>query len=587
MWKGILVFTSLLLIGGCASNAHPPVTSNDTWTSDLMESRRWRDGDELEKDYLKLVSETDLPVQKARVKVIGTRQEDAIKSLASKIYLIENAKHTIDITYYIFADDLAGKATLGALCHAVERGVDVRIMVDSLGSYSLNNGNLKGLMQCEENAGFVLDREGKPTTQKARVQAVIFNALTEGDSRWNHRSHDKLFIVDGFYNENAFVITGGRNMSLHYYGIDSKGQKDLSAFRDIEVLIRPLTDATPKQSPSRLSEYYYSVLFTKPGNKKLDTWSSYQRDRNLILEAYDQLKVNSEFALAYSDVSEFLNSGYFSTDTKFAHELDNLNADDVVKRYSTNKSANANSISAILAKAAYTNNDIKTIKVVSPYLFLQSDLLKEEGVIDKDLNTALNWLEQDPERRIEVITNSVLTSDNFFTQAVIDMHTVPTLIMYDDKLKATWLDDDLASNEQSETFIKSEAWQKAINHPRIKFYQLGKEDSVLLGGSQHYGKLHAKFLIVGDSAFVGTTNLDFRSLLYNNEVGFFLSGDSIVSDLGEQFELLKQDSLLWGSDEWLSMREKLREIGGRKGRTTDNQREIYQLLESTGLKYQF
>jgi phosphatidylserine/phosphatidylglycerophosphate/cardiolipin synthase-like enzyme len=491
------------------------------------------------------------------------------------------------MTYYIFADDLAGKATLGALCRAVERGVDIRIMVDSLGSYSPNNGNLKGLMQCEESAGYVKDRQGEATTQKARVQAVVFNALTDGESRWNRRSHDKLFIVDGFYNEHAYLITGGRNMSLHYYGIDSDGEKDFSAFRDIEILVRPKLDANPEQSPTLLSEYYFTVLFTKPGNKKLNTWASYNRDRGLLLSALEQLKANSEFSHAYADINSYVNQGYRDTDTKFAHELDNLNAEDVVSRYSTNKSANANSISGILAKTAYSNSNLKTVRVVSPYLFLQSDLLKDEGVLDKDLNTTLTWLEQDPERKIEIITNSVLTSDNFFTQAVIDMHTVPSMIMTDDALKQQWLDDDLEKNELNRAYLNSEAWKKTINHPRIKFYQLGKPDSVLLGGDQFYGKLHAKFLIIDDNAFVGTTNLDFRSLLYNNEVGFFLSGEEIIADLNQQFELLKQDSLLWGSEEWISMRNKLREAGGTKGRTSESQREIYNLLESTGLKYQF
>lgn len=587
MWKGISVLTSLLLIGGCASNAHPPVTSNDEWTSDLMESRRWREADELEKDYLKLASETLLPVQPANVKVIGTEQKDAIKSLAAKIFLIENAQYTIDMTYYIFADDLAGKATLGALCRAVERGVDVRIMVDSLGSYSPNNGNLKGLMQCEENAGYVKDRQGNPTTQKARVQAVVFNALTEGESSWNRRSHDKLFIVDGFYNQHAYLITGGRNMSLHYFGIDSDGNKDFSAFRDIEIIVRPTLDAMPDQSPTLLSEYYFTVLFTKPGNKKLSTWTSYNRDRGLLLSALDELKVNPEFSQAYTNIEGYISDGFRKTDTKFAHELDNLDAEDVVARYSSNKSANANSISGILARAAYGNKELKTIRVVSPYLFLQSELLKDEGVLDQDLNTTITWLEQDPERQIEIITNSVLTSDNFFTQAVIDMHTAPTMLMTDESLKQQWLDDELSSNEQNQAFLNSEAWRKAVNHPRIKFYQLGKTDSVLLGGDQYYGKLHAKFLIIDDNAFVGTTNLDFRSLLYNNEVGFFLTGEEIVADLNTQFELLKQDSLLWGSDEWISMRNKLREVGGTKGRTSESQREIYELLESTGLEYQF
>ncbi len=160
MWKGISIFVLSLVLGGCASNAHSPSSSDDEWTSQLMEQRRWRDAEDLEKDYLKLSSENRLPVQPALVKVIGSQQADAIKSLAAKIYLIENAKHTVDLTYYIFSDDLAGKATLGALCEAVQRGVDIRIMVDSLGSYSLNNGNLKGLMQCKKTrAIFVIEKD--------------------------------------------------------------------------------------------------------------------------------------------------------------------------------------------------------------------------------------------------------------------------------------------------------------------------------------------------------------------------------------------------------------------------------------------
>ncbi len=587
MMKWISLLVLLVFVSGCASNAHPPMTVNDAWTSQHMDQRRWRDSDELDKDYLKLASENAAPLQKATLKVIGTSEEDGIKSLAAKIYLIENAKHTIDITYYIFADDLAGNAILGALCLAVERGVDVRVMVDSLGSASLMNTKLKGLMECENQAGYILDRDGSPTNQKARVQAIVFNAISERDSKLNHRSHDKLFIVDGAYNEDAYVITGGRNMSLHYYGIDEQGQADPTAFRDIEIIVRPLKDATPKQSPTLLSEYYYTILSTKPGNKKLDSWITYSRDKQSLLDAYATLKNLDVFQEAYSVTPALVNQGYVEVETRFAHELDNLNATNVVEKYSTNKLANENSISGILARAAYTDKDLKTIKVVSPYLFLQSELFKDEGVLERDLNTTVEWLNQDPERRIEVLTNSVITSDNYFTQAVIDMQTVPTMLMYDEEMKATWLDEDLEKNELNEAFIESQAWKKMVNHPRVFFYQLGKPDSVILGGDQHYGKLHAKFIITDNSAFVGTTNLDFRSLLYNNEMGFFLSGEEAIDDLNEQFEILKQDSLRWGSPEWLRMRKELMQTDDRKGSTTKKQRRINAKLEDTGLKYLF
>ncbi|MGF1755866.1 phospholipase D-like domain-containing protein, partial [Vibrio makurazakiensis] len=559
---------------------------SDHWTKEHMESRRWRSAEEQEVDYIKLASENALPVQPAEVKVIGTSTENAVDSLAAKIYLIENAKYTVDLTYYIYADDLAGRAIQGALCNAVQRGVDIRIMVDSLGSFSMNNSNLKGLMQCANNAGFVTDQTGKKTNQQARVQATVFNALTDGDSKINNRSHDKLLIIDGAYPNNAWVMTGGRNVSLHYYGLDDKGKRDRSAFKDIEIIVRPVQGATEKTSPSQLAEYYYSVLFSKPGNKKLSTLLSYNRDMSELKASLSRLKASTVFNASYQNIQAYLSSGFSLAETKFAHELDNLNASDVVEKYSVNKKANSNSISGLLARLTYSDKSIKNIRVVSPYLFLQSDLFKDEGVLEQELNTTKAWLDQDPERSIEIITNSVLTSDNFFTQAVIDMHTVPTMLM-PTELKEQWLDDDLENNELNEAFVKSESWKSIANHPRVHFYQLGKKDSVLLGGNKHYGKLHAKFLIFDDYAFVGTTNLDFRSLLYNNEVGFFLSGETVLNELNDEFDLLKSYSTRWGSDDWLKMRHLLREAGGMKGTTSNNQREIYSLLESTGLKYQF
>lgn len=584
--KKLALFGIILFVQGCTSVQAPAPSHHDEWTTELMEARRWRDSDELELDYIKLVSENELPVQPAMVKVIGTSTENAVNSLAAKIYLIEHAQHTIDLTYYIFAHDLAGEAIQGALCNAVKRGVDVRMMVDSLGSFSMNNSNLKGLIQCAESAGYVKDKQGIETDQRARVQAVVFNALTDGESRINNRSHDKLLIVDGAYHDKAWVVTGGRNVSLDYYGLTKQGALDRNAFKDIEIIVKPTNGATRNSSPAQLSEYYYSVLFSKPGNKKLSTIVSYNRDMSELESALATLKSSKVFETSYQNMEAYLATGFSKTETKFAHELDNLNATDIVKNYSTNKRANANSISGILARAAYSNTDFQTIRVVSPYLFLQSELLKDEGVLDEDLNTTLAWLDKDPNRTIEIITNSALTSDNFFTQAVIDMHTVPTMLMGED-IKSKWLDSDLDANELNPEFLKSEAWQTVINHPRIHFYQLGKKDSVLLGGNKHYGKLHAKFLIFDDSAFVGTTNLDFRSLLYNNEVGFFLKGPTLIKELNQEFDLLKSYSTRWGSADWIQMRAELREQGGMKGTTTNNQRELYNLLESTGLKYQF
>ncbi len=572
---------------GCSAPPSPPKNAiSDSWTSKHLEDRRWRSPDELNKDYIKLASESSLPVQDAWVKVIGTSADNAIQSIADKIYLIDNAKHTLDLTYYIFSTDIVGTAVLGALCEAVQRGVDIRIMVDSLGSFSMMHQDLKGLKQCESKAGYVLSKEGLPTDQRARIQIAIFNALTTWESDFNRRSHDKLIIVDGAYPNKASLITGGRNISLHYYGLTEHATLDPTSFKDIEVIIKPTQDSVDSTSPTQLAEYYYSVLFSKRGNKKLSTILSYNRVMQQQSDALTKLRGSKTFKQAYQYSKQHLYEGFTKTQTRFAHELDNLINDELVSNYSHNKLANANSISGILGRVGYEDESITKVRIVSPYLFLQSDLLKDEKRLDQNINVTLEWLNKDPNRQMEIITNSVLTSDNFFTQAVIDMHTAPHLLM-SPKDKQQWLDNDISENEQNGAFLNSESWQELVNHPRIFFYQLGRPDASPLGGSEYYGKLHAKFLIADDRAFVGTTNLDFRSLIFNNEMGFFLIGGDVIEDLNNEFDLLKSQSSRWGSEEWIEMRRKVRENGGMKGFTTKNQRRIYKILQSTGLIYQF
>ncbi|CAM3032800.1 phosphatidylserine/phosphatidylglycerophosphate/ cardiolipin synthase family protein [Shewanella loihica] len=581
-----LIFVAVFLFGCSSSPRAPSGGVVDELTQKHMEDRRWRSADELKRDYIKLASESSLPIQEALVKVVGTDTGNAIQSIADKIYLIENAKYTVDLTYYIFSTDIVGEAVLGALCNAVKRGVDVRIMVDSLGSFSFVHSELKGLKECENEAGYLKNRQGEITNSRARVQAVVFNALTELASDSNRRSHDKLLVVDGAYPENAFVMTGGRNISTHYYALDEIGEFDPTAFKDIEIIIRPLPNASATTSAAQLAEYYYSVLFSKPGNKFITAVLDYEGVMEKHQEKLMELKQKQGFKQAYQRAAEHTQQGFSSTKTRLAHELDNLINDNLVSNYSSNKLKNANSISGILGRVGFENYDLKKVRIVSPYLFLQSDLLKDEALIDENVNVTLEWLNKDPDRTIEIITNSVLTSDNFSTQAVIDMHTAPILLMSPEQ-REQWLDSDLEVNEENLEFTSSETWKKLVNHPRILFYQLGKDDAVPLGGDQYYGKLHAKFVIADDKAFVGTTNLDFRSLIYNNEMGFFLFNGVVIKELNDQFELLKSQSTRWGSDEWLSMRHKVRESGGLKGMTTKKQRLIYKTLENTGLIYQF
>ena len=61
------------------------------------------------------------------------------------------------------------------------------------------------------------------TNKKARVQVVVFNAISNVFVKLNRRSHDKLMVMDGKFPERALVMTGGRNVYLSYYGIKAVG----------------------------------------------------------------------------------------------------------------------------------------------------------------------------------------------------------------------------------------------------------------------------------------------------------------------------------------------------------------------------
>ncbi|WP_171022244.1 phospholipase D-like domain-containing protein [Thalassotalea litorea] len=562
------------------------------------EQRRWRSKKEQKQQSLDLGIEADIPILEGQVKIIGPTVEDGVNSLAMKIWLIENAKYTVDATYYIFDNDLAGYAFLGAMCNAVKRGVDVRLMVDSLGSADMRHEELKGLLRCADEAGFIRGPDGKLTNKRARVQVMIFNAVSKIFVNINRRSHDKLLVIDGNSPTNAYVMTGGRNISLHYYGINEKGEKNKDTFQDLEILIKN-PEGTLKQlkathkkgvgdSPltiSRVSELYLTLLYNHSGNKYLTAWLPYSGQQEKLQESLDEIKRGPLFARSYANIEEELEQGYNPSKLRLAHEMANIVSYEVFEKYADVKGRNPNSIVEILDELGSLKYNVKHVRLVSPYIFLANEEPEEKDGRYQELAGIREWLAADPERTIEIITNSVMSSDNFMTQSIIDMEMVPRMLSNDPKFIDEW-QDDLEVSEENPDFIGSEDFQKAINNPRIKVYQLGRLDADLIGGDETYGKLHAKFIVTNNVSFVGTTNLDYRSRFINNEMGYFMLGDGVNGELNQIFDDLKKRCYLWGEPDWLAMRKKVRELDGMEGFSAKSQRSVYSKLIFTGIKWQ-
>lgn len=567
----------------------PPEAIDDPFITALYWKRTWVPESVHRLDTVDMGVAKDIPVQHARTKFLGGRSEDALNSIAAKIWMIENARHTIDATYYIFKRDLIGEAMLGALCNAVQRGVDIRFMVDSVGSIDSSHSGLKALETCADDAGFIRNADGALTTKKARIQVVVFNAISNVFIRVNRRSHDKLLIVDGQFPEHAMVMTGGRNISLSYYGINADGSPNPDTYMDAEILLRSALNTQLDDYPlGALSENYYSLLFLFGENKRLspshtaESLGIYTSEREKAQTALAQLKALPVVKTHLDAMPVYLGDDWHTSKVLLAHELDNLTNDRIFSDVVKNLDINANSIQFLLRKAR--DSDYKQRRIVSPYLFAAQYYDEEGNMVYDGARNVHDWLEQNPDSTLEIITNSVLTSDNFSAQAVIDMNMAPRLLLTPE-LQAAWLEspDDSELNPE---LVDSEEWRKLVSHPRLHVYETGRLDDRQLGGDVDYGKLHAKYIVMDHVGFIGTTNFDERSGLINNEMGFFFDDEQLARDLHADFELLKSRSYRWGSPEWLEFRRQVFELDGLKGGTSRSQRAIYKTLRTIGLDHQ-
>ena len=157
---------------------------------------------------------------------------------------LDAATESIDVQYFIVEPDAFGLSLLGVLYEKARAGVQVRLMVDSRGTFAVTRPyfglNLLGQ----------LVKAGAEVRVYNPLESQMGNAVASGDLRTLAASnHDKLIIVD-----HRVAITGGRNISKEYL-VDPR---DLpGAYIDMDVVVEGETAATA------LTEAFSSELKAK------------------------------------------------------------------------------------------------------------------------------------------------------------------------------------------------------------------------------------------------------------------------------------------------------------------------------------
>lgn len=140
-----------------------------------------------------------------------TFYHDGRPAFEAMLGAIKGAQHHIHIQFFIFRSDPSGQRFIDALCECARRGVQVRFLYDSVGSYNLSRSLLKQLTEAKGHVAAFLP---------------VLNPLYR--LRVNLRNHRKILVVDG-----RVGFTGGLNIGDEYLGLHPRFGK----WRDTHVRI--------------------------------------------------------------------------------------------------------------------------------------------------------------------------------------------------------------------------------------------------------------------------------------------------------------------------------------------------------------
>ena len=405
-------------------------------------------------------------------------------AMDARLTLIREARQSLDIQYYLLADDLTGRAFLRAVRDAAVRGVRVRILVDDL--YTAANDQLLQGIAAYPN-----------------VQVRLFNPFPAGRAltitRWglsladlarlNHRMHNKLFIADG-----VFAIAGGRNIADEYFFRSPRGN-----FIDFDLLVAG--DAVPDLAATFdrywNSRHVYTLDALEPDAPRAEARRA----------AFERATASAEmlFGPIMAGARDFLNYGPLS------HDM----ARPPLKMLRGRIRVVADSPDKVSGEAASGMDPTTVISHVSDAIGRARDHVLLASPYFVPGKAALEGLYKVRRGGVPVtlVTNTMASNDEPFVSAAYGRYRRKMLQM------------GVQIYEVS---------------PRILRMDATFDDSFgsMLGNST--GRLHAKMIVIDhETTVVGSMNLDFRSSRANTELGLFVDSTDLAADVTALVEELR------------------------------------------------
>jgi len=406
--------------------------------------------------------------------------EKGEESLLGRAWLTQNAKHTIDVQYFIWSSDNIGTLAAERLLRAAERGVRVRVLVDD----TLIEADDKALLLLSAHPNAHIRIYNPNLRVGVNFWQRMGNAFTKFRSV-NQRMHDKTAIFDS-----AAGITGGRNMADEYFDFDHDYN-----FRDRDVLL--LGPAVGDMSEN--FEEFWNSEFSHPVENLLE-------DLGRDVTPEEVAKKSRELHAYAADPRNFkpqIRRAIGAAPQKFPQIVDAMSWETVA--FISDIPGKNSGESGLGGGGESTDQLISAVKNAKSSILIQSPyLVMPEGGIELFTELINRGV------RIRISTNSLASTDN-----------IQAFSGYHGQRKAL-----LKAGVELYEFKPYPAIQDELveRYPRLAEYN-------------PVFAIHAKSMVIDDRVvFIGTFNLDPRSANLNTEVGMLTDSRQLASQLTESIE---------------------------------------------------
>src|SRR5215472_12398920 len=411
-----------------------------------------------------------------------------IDGLLLRLELIEAARSSLDLQYYIFHGDESGKLITEALARAAARGVRVRVLID-------DTETVEGDEQIDGLAGAqnVELRIFNPWRYRGHNQAVRGIEYLFSHRRLDFRMHNKLFIADG-----AVALVGGRNIGDEYFQVDPEFQ-----FADDDVLT---AGPAVEQLATTFEEYWQSELAIPvqallPA-KDTDTAAAEALARRMTVAQKAQ-SANEDYQqrLAANEPLASVLAG--RTPLDWAHAEVVADSPYKGKRLTEGREGISSLLFAPVAEAIHGTHD--ELSIISPYVVPSPH---EVRLID-ELRAH--------QRTVRILTTSLEAESSLAAQAGYMHYRKPLL-------------------EAGVELYEIRAQPQNAH---------GTGQPAKLSRYGHYS-LHAKLLVFDRSGvYVGSMNYDERSRRLNTEDGLIIHSGVLARQATRHFDLMTQPENAW------------------------------------------